>query len=553
MRQRFQQMLVLLFSGLVALSSHVNAGQIKQSITDFYGLSVTNFGISLLKQSTGSKPVFIEKTTLNTSKLFGDPPNISYSDSPINFITLFLSESEAAMLRKENEDRKNKYGDRLQRQLYISAAGYDDAKNQKLQDEVKRKTGKTLEAHLRDTLNASHLDKHFRCKSSDQPEAVDTLAGLMPQTPCIKDFSVVKELEAFGCFDEPDKAEFNICATRWAFEFRTGIHFDRDMIVMEQDNIAMSTMANDVVRDKKLPPQRHFILHATTYAQPYLNTPDGLVSTDGWMGSFAKTGGFRQTGTEYSESLNNDIKASGTGSLQEFATNPETGLHHTVERYLHNALQQGDVFIAGNRIYDKAGLLKRITALYTGNNIGDLIFRIADTSKHAELSEATGLSEEHLQESLLEANTFLNRSRQYGAFSLALFLGLLEPALNKDSYIIVVGEQAEWFADSQGKSISQVLLDTANDEELFAKLHSEYYQMRTDALSSKAFDNFLSISGGERGRGSLESNMGKDYIKEWLIAMSAKVQNVHFVPKAHYNSALLMAFRTCYTVAQKGI
>ena len=554
MRQRFQQMLVLLFSGLVALSSQVNASKLTQPAIDFYGLSVSNFGISLLKHGTDSKPLYIEKTTLNTPEFFGDPPNIAFTDSPIIFITLFLSDSEAITLRKENENKERKYGDHFNRQLYISAAGYDAAKKQKLQDEVRAGTGVTLEQHIRNTLNKAHLDKHFKCKTSAQPVADDPLAGLMPKNPCIENFSIVKELDDFGCFNESDKAEFNICATRWAFEFRAGIKFERHMIVMEQDNAAMSAMANNVVRKEHLPAGRHFILQATSLAQPYFNSPDGLISTPGWMGAFDVTGGYRQPGTLYGEALAADFKASGSDNLQEFMANPESGLHHTVEQYFKKSFERGDVYIAGNKLLNEAALLDRIKRKLARNNLGDLQLRIADTGQHEALAELTGLSAEQLQQSLTAVNVFLNKSRQYGAFSLALFLGLLEPALNEDSYIIIVGEQAEWFANSDGKSIADVLRDIAGDEAQFRELHTIYKQMKNNALSEDTFNDFLKISGGSRsGHSALYSGMGEDYVKQWLLSLAEKVNNVHFVPKNEYNDALLMSFRTRYTSAKRAI
>ena len=554
MRQRFQQMLALLFSMLVALSSLVFAGKMSQPATDFYGLSVSNFGVTLLKQGAESKPVVIEKTTLNSSELFGDPPNIFGNDSPVIFMTLFLTNDEAATLKKANEASVEKYGQQLRRQLYISAAGYEAAVKQNLSDTLSN-TEVTVEQNIRNNLKKSHLDRHFRCKASSAETAdKDPLAGLSPKEPCIEGFSVVEELGKFGCFDEPNKAEFNICATRWAFEFRTGIQFERHMIVMEQDNAAMSAMANGVVRHKLLPPGRHFILQATSLAQPYYNSPDGLIGTDPWMGLFAKTGGYRQTGTDYGEALKKDFDKSGSDNLEKFMATPESGVHHTVERYFNGSFQRGDIYIAANRMFDETTLLKRIKNLYARNNIGDLMLRIADTSEHAALEDFTGLSAEHLQQSLTAANVFLNKSRQYGAFSLALFLGLLEPALDKDSYLIVVGEQAEWFANAQGKSIADVLLDIANDQARFEELHAMYLKMKNKDLSEEAFNNFLKISGGSRGgHNALYSGMGKEYVKEWLIGMAAKVKNVHFVPRREYNDALMMAFRTRYTSARRAI
>ena len=554
MRQRFQQILVLLFSGLVALSNQVIAGTLSQPATEFYGLSISNFGVTLQKQRPDSAPWVLEKTTLNTSELFGDPPNIYGNDSPVIFMTLFLSDKEATILKQNSEALTHKYGDQLRRQLYISAAGYDAAVRQNLTDTI-GKTEITVAEHIKSSLKKSHLNRHFRCESEENIDSAepDPLKGLKPKEPCIKDFKIVEQLEEFGCFNEPNKAEFNICATRWAFEFRTGIKFERHMIVMEQDSQAMSAMANKVVRDKKLPPRRHFILQATTFAQPYFNSPGGLIETGGWMGLFGKTGGYHQIGTGYSESLRKDFEASGSGNLTEFMSNPKTGLHHIVQCIFNLHLQRGHVYIAGNRVHDKAALLNRIKILYARNNMGDLLLRITDTGLHPALSNITKSSEEHLQKNLLAANVFINKARQYGAFSLALFLGLLEPALDDNAYLIIVGEQAEWFASSEGKSIAEVLLDIANDEKQFEDLYGAYYKMRTNSLSSDTFDHFLNISGGTKKHGDLHSGMSKEYVKEWLVSLAAKVNNVHFVPRSEYNDALLMAFRTRYTSVKRGI
>ena len=546
MRQHFQQILVLLFSGLVALSSQVNAGKFTQPATQFYGLSISNFGVTLLKQGVNRQPLVFEKTTLNTPEFFGDPPGISGNDSPVIFVTLLLNDAEASLLRKDNEDAVQKYGEQLTRQLYIGAAGFDAAKKQLLHSMVA--TGLTVADNIKKNLSGSHLDKHFRCRSESATDTPDPLAGLEPKQPCIEGFSVVDKLEEFGCFNEPDKAEFYICATRWAFEFRTGIKFDRDMVVMEQDNAAASAMANKVVRDKNLPPKRHFILQATTLAQPYFNSPAGLIGTKPWMGLFARTGGYYQVGTDYGDSLASDFKAQKEQAyLTEFMSDPESGLHHTVQRYFHQSIKQGDIYIAANRIHDEAAVLKRIKILKARNNLGDLLLRVADTREHASLGEFTGLSEEQLMTSLSAANVFINRARQFGVFSLALFLGMLEPALTDDSYVIVVGEQSEWFANAGGKPVSQVLLDIVGNEELLRELHIMYKKMSISIINDAIFDYFLTISGGSRGYNALYPGMGEDYIKEWLTSLAAKVTNVHFVPRSEFNDAQLMAFRTRYT------
>lgn len=554
MQQRFQQMRTLLFSGLVALNTPLLAGQLNQPATDFYGINISNFGITLIKHGADTSPLTIEKTTLNTPELFGDPPNIYGNDSPINFMTLFLTDSEATDLRKANEASTNKFGEKLRRQLYISAAGYEAAVTQNLGDLLPHKFV-TVEQNIRNNLAKSHLDTHFRCKANNNEGATKgPLAGLSPKQPCIENFSIVDQLETFGCFSEPNKAEFNICATRWAFKFRTGIEFERHMIVMEQDNASMSAMANNVVRNKKLLPGRHFILQATTLAQPYFNSPDGLINTPYWMGLFAKTGGYFQVGTNYAEQLRNAFLASRVADLTQFMENPQSGLHHTIERSFDASIKHGDIYIAGNRIHDKAALLNRIKNLYARNNVGDLLFRIADTSEQASLAELTGLSPEHLQQSLKDANVLLNKSRRYGAFSLALFIGLLEPALDQNSYLIVVGENAEWFANHEGKSISEVLRSIANDPDQIEELHSKYLLMKNGDLSEKTFKAFEEISGQTRGGlKTLHSGMDKHDVREWLIAMADKIKNVYFVPRNQYNDALLMAFRARYNLAKQAI
>ena len=546
MRKGFQHLPILLFSGLVALSGLTQAGKTSQPKVQFYALNIHNSGVHFIKQGVGSPFRSYNKTTLTTPALFGDPPNISFNDSPVIFLALFLSDREAEELKNDDQANISKYGSELRRELYIGAAGYEAAKQQKLSDMIPTsRTDSTLitrSTALKNSINGSHLDQHFKCKPANNTTAKD---GIEPKKPCIDNFNAVTELENFDCFNESDKAEFHACAARWALKFRTGIVFDKSMVVIEQDNEAMSVMANNVIRDKQLQPDRHFILQATSLAQPYLNDVSGLVFTPAWMGILGKKGGNYQIGEEFSDQLKTDHPS---GSLQKAMSASGKPLYRTVERYFNQTMESGgenSVFIAGNQVLNEEQLLQRIINFRAKNNMGTLLFRIADPTEHSGIQELTGISDQDMVSSLKQANVFINNSRNQGAFSLALFMGLLEPSFDKGGNLIVVGENAEWFAGSHGKSFTDVLNDIAFNDSTLTELHKIYTDLSSSTLSSSVFKAFDKINYPHtRSPDHLHPGKDKAYFKKWLLGLAGKyVNKIHFIPKKEYTAVLFNASR----------
>ena len=517
---------IWLLAGLLSLGSLVQAGNLQQPGMLFYGLSITSNAVTLLQKSPSGDLKAYSKTTL-TPELFGDPPNIAFNDSPLIFLTLFLSEQEVEDIKKYDAAYEGLQEDQVRRVLYISAAGYEAAAVQKL-DSSTNGSGNTLRDVLRDTLANSHLAK-------------------------LSKIPVVAELEKFGCFEEDNKAAFHLCGARWAMEYRTGIRIDGSAAFIEQDNQAASVMANELLRNHPgLQQGRHLIIQATTLAQPYLNQPEGLIHTPGWMGSgvnqinLKKAGGLWQIGDDFASQLSGDFQKhrSSSDSISTFMLNGNNTLYATIARYFDHQIKQGAQYRAGTTPLDTMLLLDRIVRGKAKNNSGELLMLIADSASHEDLTRITGQSRTDLAQSQALAIPFLSKARGDGAISIALFAGLLQPIFRSGASLIIVGEEAEWLAAFNKQPFQEVLQNLGSDPETL----DHAYQLYLSLLDKPLFDQFAQQFSelNNRTAGDLRPGMSKDDFSEWLKNLPFSPANILYIHKAHYNDALHRAFTYRY-------
>ena len=496
---------VLMLSGLVILGSNVQAESFTQPKTLFYGLNVTNFSATLLQQGVDGKLTTYTRSTLDTPEFFGDPPTIANNDSPAIFITLLLSDTEISELRARDQAFANKYGEQLQRELYISAAGFDAAKNQRLDALVDpaHDSSTTWAIRLRKAITDSHMERHLQISPADFARLDSTggfnTPGAETITTCVNDWaqgqtpspdtaailttlakhgclaqsgsdgikacaskvaqkierykqenqrvtlpvkSVAGALDEFGCFNESTKAEFYVCTVRWVMEARAGIKFDRSEIIIEQDNQAMSAMADNLMKERQLSNGRYFILQATTLAQPYLNTNKGLLNTPSWMGgTLPYDGGTFQAGTLAISQLGQKLHGS---TVMEYMSSPASGLFFAIGSYFNQSLADGSIYIGGGKLLDDTDVYTRVLNTATGrsftkNQVGTLLLNIADPGTRSDLQTYAHLSDEQMQQALSQASAILSQVRDQGALSLALFMSLFEPSFQGGASLVIVG------------------------------------------------------------------------------------------------------------------
>lgn len=619
MQTRFRCLLnTLLLSGLAALGSQVQAASFNQPKTVFYGLEMSNFSATLIQHGAGEDPLTFTHSTLDTSELFGDPPNIAFNDSPINFITLMLCDEEIEKLKIRDQEYVKKYGNQLRRELYISAAGYDAAITQGLDEPVVNGSTSTWTERIKGALQSSHLEYLLQVKAEhitglktagcfDSEEKSDINActsrwvGEQSSAPTVKRLettlakygcltqktseqtiacaeglanklnhyqkhkrkitlptsSVVQSLEDYGCFNEATKADFNACSVRWMLEIRAGIKIAPSDVVIEQDNQAQSAMAAQLMRENHLRDSRYFILQATTLAQPYLNTSRGLLKTPGWMGgSLPVDGGAFEGGSLFASYLKERLKLNKGTTVREYMKAPNSDFYG-IGRHYNQSLENGDVYIGGSKLLDEEGVYTRILNVNSGSSLtksqnGNLLLQIVDPATRGDFQSQNSLTDEEMQTSLKFASKILSEVREHGALSLALFISLFEPSFPDGASLVIVGENAEWFANSEGKSITDVLRELSQDESKFEAAFKKFQELSITSLNPNTFEEFDKLNTHERDSKQhfLYSGMGKEYFRDWLGQLPDRLSNVLFISKADYSIAQLKAFRSRYQLAQ---
>ena len=253
--------LILVSLGLIGLfmlcvpMSRAYGDEIEKPVLSVY---MTNAGARLTFGFSNS-PLPLYELNINTwdrTELYGDPPNLSFNNSPLKFFRYLLTEAQPFIL-KEILIREELMGAPLQ--VYIAAAGADKAEKLPIPD--------------RSIVSYLHTEQKSQCYSSDL-----------------------------------NRKEFYQCA----FTFEVNKLLSRSPLapdvelVLEQDTHLINSIAwlHAQHLNKTKPGQPTMVIHSTTISQPYL-MKDGLaIPLVGWMPpSLSKAGGIYHIGEEFQNHL----------------------------------------------------------------------------------------------------------------------------------------------------------------------------------------------------------------------------------------------------------
>ena len=497
-----------------------------------YGLYISNWGMTLVSQPYNEDVTTYSATTLSNSELLGDPPTLVYNDSPVAFLMFMLKPDIAKSLRLQNEQ----FGKDVERQLYIGAAGYDGVESSRLSERIKKtikvegvkqEVEKTLSEWIRSAIDSSRINKTL-------------------------DIDVNQALTDAGCYLVENKAEFHHCALRWALEYRTGIHIKPEHSVMEQDNELMTQMASDLILQHKLQPNLHFILHATSLLQPYaLDASGHLIYTPGWMGSGAwydegnltRAGGSYMVGQNYAAS---------------FSANSLNPLNLLIQAKIQERIDNGERFYGGTTEKNAEDVAKNLRSYVYRNNAGAMVLDIADPRNKS--VKPTDITTQELAQAQKDAAKLVDEVRDQGALSFALLYGLLQPSVEGDSYIVVVGELRKLYTDFDSLNLSDMLNNLGKNQDELNKAFNTYKKLITENKLS-SFDvlnkelmlantssSLEATNKKVRASHHLNIDMDDQAFKNWLISLSSKIEDkVLYTPEEEYGAALMNACKARYT------
>ena len=508
----------LLISSIgLALSSGLTQAGLNAKKVSSYGLYVSNWGMTLVVQPHKGDVSMYSATTLSNPELLGDPPTFGNNDSPVNFLSIMLKPEIADALRQQNEQ----FGDNVERQLYIAAAGYDGVKGQLLSQKVTKKiNNEPVEKPLREWIQGSIASSR-----------ANTVLGV----------SVNDALTDAGCYDEETKADFHHCALRWVLKHRTGIDIKPESSVVEQDNELMAQMAMDLRDERQLQPNQHILLQATTLLQPYALDQHGLQQTPGWMGNdspwwdpevLTRSGGPFKTGYYY-------------GTSQTDGTKATTVLNLLVEAKLQLRVDAGETFYGGKTQKNAATVAENLRGFRYNTNAGAMIFDIADSGDKAH--KPKDITDEQYATAQEEALRLMRMSQDEGVLSAILFLGLMQPSITEGSYILVVGEVSRLFTGLGDRDLYTTLGEWGAKSSKIDRSFDTYQKL----LTAEKFTAFDAIQAGKRKPDQLRHGMDKTAFKHWLRSLQELVQDkVLYIPEDEYATALMNACRSRYTGQQ---
>ncbi len=480
---------------LTLVSGFAQADENKKFIT--YGLYVSNWGMELVVKPYDGTTSYFSATTLSNSQLFGDPPNLSFNDSPLNFMTLMLTPEISEKLRELD----SQYGEDTERRLYIGAAGFDKASEQVVNETLKK------------AIDNSRLNQVLGINVNDA-------------------------LTKAGCYEAEQKATFQLCAMHWAIKHRTGIDFKHDNTYMESDRELMAELAIDLSHQHKLQSQQHFLLQATSYIQPGALIKNDLQETPEWMGSskhwwepfnLSRAGSTHQLGYLYSN---------------EQVQNSTDALNLYIQARIQSRINAGEHFYLGTVADNANGIADRMRTFRANSNAGAMLLKIAETRNGLTAPAGSSITEEQLAEAQHQARKLAQQAHDTGGLAMALFLGAMQPSIEEGSHVMIVGELANFFVDYQGETLYTLFGDLAANEKKLSQAYSSYQY----TLTPEVLEKFDSIQKNPRKKSDLQVGMSKAEFKNWLENLQNSIHNkVLSIPESEYADALMRACQERYS------
>ncbi|CAM3847716.1 hypothetical protein [Parendozoicomonas haliclonae] len=233
-------MAILAFFGLMMLCIPMA----KADNSPVLSIYITNAGAHLTYGSQGSSLPVFQKSLNNwdSADLYGDPPNLSFNDSPLKLVRQLI-EASAPQLKALNGDKPLK--------AYVSAAGYDAAKGKTLPMGSGIQGLMTAEQRKLCYIPTNNRSAFFTCAFKQE-----ILANL---------------------FDTQDQSAVTL--------------------LMEQDHHMITTMAA-LYSGNMTSNKPSIVVHSTSISQPYLVMRDGTAENlGGWVpDSWGSHGGIFQIG-----------------------------------------------------------------------------------------------------------------------------------------------------------------------------------------------------------------------------------------------------------------
>ena len=509
-------LLLTLFLSL-SMSFQASAG-LKAKKYLFYGVALSNAGITLLRSGHDIETTIHSWSTISHRSILGDPPNVVFNDSPVNFLSIMLDSEIGELIREDNL----RFGSDVKRELYISAAGYDAAIKQLMNEPLRAGATETTRSKLESALSKSYLNQKLDLKDAHG-----------------KKQSLEEALNDFGCFEEANKGDFHACGIRWNFKYRTGMEFSPENTVIEQDMHALGALAEIYGKDHQFPSWL-ITMQATTITQPFAYHNSKVVNAAGWMDqdsirSLAYSGGTFEEGTLY-----NEAQASKETAPEEL--NTAMGI------YLRTIVPIRGAYLFAKKEQSPEEITTLMKQGKQRNNSGMIITEIADPNSHFNNSNPTS-NTELLATAQQQAAKIVSQVRDKGVMSLAIYLGLYEPALDAGAGIVIVDKYAQLMAEWHGESVADVLYDILSDDEKSDNLFRIYnHLIDAEILTDQKMKAFDLTNPAPREKGQFNLSMGKKKFRQWLSNLAYKVEgNVHYIAEeenaAYYKKAYRSQFR----------
>ena len=513
-------------------------------------LEITDEGMQLnYRAPSGWISYGPEEKIFQEPALFTPLPSIDHNISPARMLLKMLEEPEPDAT-EETMNHAQRWNSRIRQYLeearsdgddiglYISAAGYDKAVKDKLQNAERRAgSSRTHSAALREDLTSS-ISSGF-----------------------------VEDITTAGCFSTDNKAEFQGCVLSRILGQKLGQSFSRDNTSVNPPSVHQNELVNRVRMTLKTSSSL-YLLAAGSSADVLAKEGDSLLELPAWKKGritpfgYARIGGNYEVGYRYTDEMiaapyDQALAAAQAKtpprelSKEDFlnnATQPLTVMVRTLMSFIANAKGPHTV---NDQEQSPAQMMAR---LYTGRDstfprlitgkdfeyFGTAVTHISliPDDRKKDVQERIGLRMDVVDQAIIEARKIVKRVSHSLPEVLVLFAGLTGPIMKESPELLVIGEQREFYAEN----LEELLPQLASDQTFINELY-DHYQLLTET----DFASFDALSPVPRDPAvHLAAGLTKAQFQNWLQRLMPQFGKVHQLTDEKYEDLTLKAMLTSY-------
>lgn len=507
--QKLLPLLCLVF--IVVTASTVKAGSAPSKLK-LIGVAVSQSQMSLVSTclNYACPTHVITKSNAQITEMFSDFLSISEDDTPLAFLNSMISDMKSGSGEAESSSVNWLHS---ARETLRQAADENIPVCFILASEGTELKAAGLPAAINQTMS----------KVDDKGQTLaQSLEQRIRKHPALGD-AIVGQLTAANCFTRDTKAEFQKCAFMAVLGSALDVQFTEQYSLVEDGQYYLNEVGNYLADLHKVKTRNNYILHISASADLMAQSNFRLLDTHHIPGQSTEFEWMTKGISQYGMDQNGGFEQLGYEMVEEHIATPLDTVRNTepditVSDFLiksdkpllqlHVALLK--TYAAKNRLVYKSGskvlsygdiaqdlYVKRTTkGKNTGKLVGygygfqgEFLALVTDPAVSPMLYELSDITEEMVSGAIEQTKGTIRRVQGDALIKLALYAGLMEPAMGSQCSLFVIGSRTGWVTEKLKTRLEEQLRDT----EFIKRIYIQYRK-----LSAKDFSGFDLINGIER-------------------------------------------------------